>query len=112
MKEPLPADQRNDVLEKWRDQFAQPSNSDHWWTRLRAMDMFLELQGEIYRLRAEDEQWDKHSLVQIVEERDRLRAALQHIAAFPKMRQATRITSIMQYAREALDVTSTQQEKS
>jgi uncharacterized coiled-coil DUF342 family protein len=30
--------------------------------------------GEIERLRAEDEIWDKHSLVQIVTERDELRA--------------------------------------
>jgi hypothetical protein len=33
----------------------------------------------------------------------RLRSALEHIAAFPKMRQATRIRSIMQYARDTLD---------
>lgn len=30
---------------------------------------------------------------------ERLRGALEHIATFPKMRQATRISSIMRYAR-------------
>lgn len=37
--------------------------------------------GEIERLRAEDEQWDKHSLVQIVEHRNKLRDAIQGIAS-------------------------------
>lgn len=44
---------QNSVLEKWRAEFAQPDNSDQWWTRLRAMDMFMELQAELYRLQDE-----------------------------------------------------------
>lgn len=38
--------------------------------------------AEIERLTRESDEWDKHSLVQIVRERDRLRAALVNIVAY------------------------------
>lgn len=34
---------------------------------------------ELERLRDEDQQWDKHSLVEIIRERDRLRAGLRSV---------------------------------
>jgi hypothetical protein len=57
--------------------------------------------AEMKRLRGQ--LTDFHNLDDVAEIR-RLRTALEHIAAFPKMRQASRITAIMRYARSALDV--------
>lgn len=42
------------------------------------LHMVTRAAAEIERLREEDRQWDKASLVEIIKERDRLRAELEH----------------------------------
>lgn len=40
----------NSILEKWRSKFAQVNSGDDFWGRLKAMEMFFDLQSEITRL--------------------------------------------------------------
>lgn len=47
---------QNSVLEKWRSVFAQPGNGDPSWGRLKAMEMFFDMQAEIYRLQGDGDE--------------------------------------------------------
>lgn len=52
--------------------------SDATWTYPMCRHL-KELEDEVSRLRAENDEWEKHSLVQIVAERDMLRATIDRL---------------------------------